>query len=67
MHCPSLAELPPPPQGTTGWPWTEESVRLAETYLVPRITIVAPSFNQGQFVEATIRSILLQGYPNLEY
>jgi glycosyltransferase involved in cell wall biosynthesis len=33
----------------------------------PRISIVTPSFNQAQFLEATIRSILLQGYPNLEY
>jgi glycosyltransferase involved in cell wall biosynthesis len=33
----------------------------------PRITLVTPSFNQGQFIETTIRSILLQGYPNLQY
>jgi glycosyltransferase involved in cell wall biosynthesis len=33
----------------------------------PRITIVTPSFNQGEFLEDTIRSILHQDYPSLEY
>src|SRR5262249_46729813 len=68
---PSIEELPPPPAGRSGWPWTEGSRslpdRMPDGSEWPKISIVTPNYNYERYLEWTIRSVLLQGYPNLEY
>ncbi len=64
--------LPPPLDTTrTGWPWNVEHPPLPPAGMVaeswPQMTIVTPSFNQGAYLEETLRSVLAQGYPRLEY
>ena len=51
------------------WPWgdIDEKSRISVADNLPKITIVTCSYNQGQFLEATILSVLKQHYPNLEY
>lgn len=60
----SLAELPPTPE-RSGWPWTAAAPPLAGAW--PSLSIITPSFNQAAYLEETLRSVLLQGYPELEY
>jgi len=46
--------LPRTVEDSDGHPW-------------PRIALVTPVLNSGKYLEQTIRSVLAQGYPNLEY
>jgi glycosyltransferase involved in cell wall biosynthesis len=48
----------------TNMPLANAAVPSAEW---PKIALVTPVFNSARYLEATIRSVLSQGYPNLEY
>ncbi len=63
----ALLDKLPKKAGRTGWPWDEQfNAPDSFTGVLPKISIIVPSFNQGRYLEETIRSVVLQGYSNYE-
>jgi len=67
LHDGLLSKLPK--TSLKEWPWdVEVNPKIYNCYKSwPKITVVTPSYQQGSYIEKTIRSVVLQNYPNIEY
>jgi hypothetical protein len=69
-RIPTPSALPDPPRQCLGWPWISTAPppppASPDGTPWPRISVVIPCLNHGQYLEQALRSVILQGYPNLE-
>jgi glycosyltransferase involved in cell wall biosynthesis len=51
------------------WPWLEEMSPSTYSGDInwPKLSIVMPTLNQGEYIEEAIRSVICQNYPNLQF
>jgi glycosyltransferase involved in cell wall biosynthesis len=64
------SELPRPSTDSEEWPWNVDPTPAPappDGFAWPRISVVMPSYNQAGYLEEAIRSVLLQGYPDLDF
>ena len=66
MRCPTLVDLPPPPAGKTGWPWTREAAPAASAArwepVAAHQMALFPSYRGQTLLPEMISSMSDQGF-----
>lgn len=67
----NILQVPPPKAGQSGFPWNQEVPAFKYNNLdvsqYPKLSIITIVHNQQDLIEQSIRSVVLQNYPHVEY
>ena len=67
----NIIQVPPPQSGKMGFPWNQEvpvsKYNNWDENQYPKISIITIVHNHADYLEQTIRSVVLQNYPHVEY